>query len=86
MIVYSEIYGQDIDGNRGQLHYCGELEPSDCDEIRAQLEFMYEPERNDYTIYLYDEQHDIEIEFDVLASDYFTYDELKELAWLVKNY
>ena len=80
MLVYTEIYGADTDGNRGQLQYCGELEPSDRSEIRAQLEFMYEPGRNEYTIYLYDEQHDIEIEFDVLASDYFTYDELKELA------
>ena len=80
MLVYTEIYGQDIDGNRGQLQYCGELEPSDRDEVRAQLEFMYEPGRNDYTIYLYAEQHEVEIEFDVLASDYFTYDELKELA------
>ena len=80
MLVYPEIYGADADNRRGQLHYCGELEPSDRDEIRAQREFMYEPGRNDYTIYLYSEQHDIEIEFDVLASDYFTYDELKELA------
>ena len=80
MIVYTEIYGADADGNRGQLQYCGELEPSDRDEIRAQLEFMYEPDRNDYTIYLYAEQHEVEIEFDVLASEYFTYDELKELA------
>ena len=80
MIVYTEIYGADADGNRGQLQYCGELEPSDCDEIRAQLEFMYEPGRKEYTIYLYAEQHEVEIEFDVLASDYFTYDELKELA------
>ena len=80
MLVYSEIYGADADNNRGQLQYCGELEPFDRDEIRAQLEFMYEPGRNEYTIHLYAEQHDIEIEFDVLASDYFTYDELKELA------
>ena len=80
MLDYTEIYGADADGNRGQLQYCGELAPSDRDEIRAQLEFMYEPGRNEYTIYLYAEQHDIEIEFDVLASDYFTYAELKELA------
>ena len=80
MLVYTEIYGADADGNRGQLQYCGKLEPSDRDEIRAQIEFMYEPGRNEYTIYLYAEQHDIEIAFDVLASDYFTYDELKELA------
>ena len=80
MLVYTEIYGVDADNNRGQLQYCGELEPSDRDEIRAQLEFMYEPGRNEYTIYLYSEQHDIEIAFDVLASEYFTYEELKELA------
>ena len=80
MLVYTEIYGADADNNRGQLQHCGELEPSDRDEIRAQLEFMYESGRNEYTIYLYAEQHDIEIAFDVLASDYFTYDELKELA------
>ena len=80
MLVYTEIYGADADNNRGQLQHCGELEPSDRDEIRAQIEFMYEPGRDNYTIYLYDEQHDIEIEFDVLASDYFTYDELKELV------
>ena len=80
MLVYSEIYGADADNRRGQLQYCGELEPSDRDEIRAQLEFMYEPGCDNYTIYLYAEQHEVEIEFDVLASDYFTYDELKELA------
>ena len=80
MLVYPEIYGADADGNRGQLQYCGELEPSDSDEIRAHLEFMYEPGRDEYTIYLYAEQHEVEIAFDVLASDYFTYAELKELA------
>lgn len=80
MLVYSEIYGADADGNRGQLQYCGELVPSDRDEVRAQIECMYEPGRNEYTIYLYSEQLEVEIEFDILASDYFTYDELKELA------
>ena len=79
MIVYTEIYGADADGNRGQLQYCGELEPSDRNEIRAQIECIYEPGRNEYTIYLYAEQHEVEIEFDVLASDYFTYNELKDL-------
>ena len=72
MLVYPEIYGADADNRRGQLRYCSELEPSDRDEVRAQLEFMYEPGRNEYTIYLYAEQHEVEIEFDVLASDYFT--------------
>lgn len=77
MLVYTELYGCDADGNRGQLMYNSELEPSDSDEIRAQLEFMYEPERNQYSIFLYDEMHDVEIEFEVLASDYFTPEELK---------
>ena len=80
MLVYTEIYVQDIDDNRGQLQHCGKLEPSDRNEVRAQIECMYEPGRNEYTIYLYAEQHEVEIAFDVLASDYFTYDELKELA------
>ena len=77
MLVYPEIYGADIDGHRGQLQYCGEFEPSDRDEIRAQIEFMYEPSRNDYTIFIYAEQQEVEIEFEVLASDYFTPEELK---------
>ena len=80
MLVYPEIYGADADNRRGQIHYNAELQESDNDEIRAQLEFMYEPGRNEYTIFIYAEQHEVEIEFDVLASDYFTYDELKELA------
>ena len=80
MQCYQELYGADADGNRGVIITNAELEPSDSEEIRAQLEMMYEPGRNEYTIYLYSEQHEVEIEFDVLASDYFTYDELKELA------
>lgn len=80
MVTYTELYGQDIDGNRGQLQYCGEIEPSDRDEIRAQLEFMYEPNQTIYNIFLYDHMHDCEIEFEVNINDYFTYDELKELV------
>ena len=80
MLVYPEIYGQDIDNNRGQLQYCGELEPSDRDEIRAQLEFMYEPGRNEYTIFIYAEQYDIEIEFEVDINDYLTPEEIKGLT------
>lgn len=77
MLVFLENYGADADNLRGQLQYCGELEPSDRDEVRAQLEFMYEPGRNEYTIFIYAEQHEVEIQFDVLASDYFTPEELK---------
>ena len=80
MHCYRTIENQDADGNRGQLVTYAEIEPSDSEEIRAQLEFMYEPGRNEYTIFIYAEQHEVEIAFDVLASDYFTYDELKELA------
>ena len=80
MLVYTEIYGVDADGNRGQLQYCGELEPSDRDEIRAQLEFMYEPGRNEYTIFIYAEQYDIEIEFEVDINDHLTPEEIKGLT------
>ncbi len=70
MLVYPEVYGQDADGNRGQIHYNAELQESDNDEIIAQIKFMYEPGVNNYTVFLYDEQHDREFEFEVLASDY----------------
>jgi hypothetical protein len=78
MLVYPEIYGADADNRRGQIQYNAELQESDNDEIRAQLEFMYEPGVNNYTVFLYDEQHDREFEFEVLASDYLTPEELKE--------
>ena len=79
MLVYPEIYGADADNRRGQLQYNAELQESDNDEIRAQLEFMYEPGVNNYTVFLYDEQHDREFAFEVLASDYLTPEELEEL-------
>ena len=77
MLVYPEVYGADIDGNRGQIHYNAELQESDNDEIRAQIEFRYEPGINNYTVFLYDEPYNREFEFEVLASDYFTPEELK---------
>lgn len=80
MLVYTEIYGADADNRRGQLQYCGELEPSDRDEIRAQLEFMYEPGRNDYTVLLYSHQFDTEHEFEVDINDYLTPEEIKGLT------
>jgi hypothetical protein len=77
MLISLEIYGADADNRRGQLQYNAELQESDNDEIRAQLEFMYEPGINNYTVFLYDEQYDREFEFEVLASDYLTPEELK---------
>jgi hypothetical protein len=77
MLISLENYGQDADNRRGQLHYNAELQESDNDEIRVQLEFMYEPGINNYTVFLYAEQHDREFEFEVLASDYLTPEELK---------
>lgn len=79
MLISLEIYGQDADNRRGQIHYNAELQESDNDEIIAHIKFMYEPGINNYTVLLYDEQHDREFEFEVLASDYLTPEELEEL-------
>ena len=78
MLVYKEEYGADIDGNRGVVQTYAELEISDADEVREQIRVQYDPDVTKYTIYMYD-HFDNEHEFEVLASDYFTYDELKEL-------
>lgn len=57
---------------------CAELEPSDHDEVREQISAQYEQDVDEYVVYLYDHL-DNEHEFEVLASDYFTYDEIQEL-------
>ena len=80
MLVYPEIYGQDIDGNRGQIHYNAELQESDNDEIRAQLELMYEPGQVLYVISLYCHQYDSEHEFEININDYLTPKEIKGLT------
>ncbi len=38
MVRYVESYGQDIDGNRGQAQVFFEIEQSDEDDIKAQVE------------------------------------------------
>ena len=80
MLVYTEIYGADADNNRGHLQYCGELEPSDSDEIKYQLEMMYEPGVSIYSIFLWCEQFDTEHEFEVDIIDYLTPEEIKGLT------
>ena len=37
MVTIVENYGADIDGNRGELRTCYEVEESDYDDIREQL-------------------------------------------------
>lgn len=80
MHCYQELYGADIDGNRGQLVTYAEIEPSDSDEIKYQLEMMYEPGVSIYTISLYSHQFDTEHEFEVDINDYLTPEEIKGLT------
>lgn len=80
MHCYRELYGSDIDGNRGTLLINAEIEPSDSDEIRAQLEMMYEPGVSIYNIFLWCEQFDTEHEFEVDINDYLTPEEIKGLT------
>lgn len=80
MQCYQELYGSDIDGNRGTLLINAEIEPSDSDEIKYQLEMMYEPDISIYYIYLWCEQFDTEHEFEVDINDYLTPEELKGLT------
>ena len=78
MLTYPEEFGADIDGNRGIIQICAELEPSDTDEVREQIKVQYDPGITTYTIYMYD-NFDGEHEFEVDINDYFTYVEIKEL-------
>ena len=80
MLVYPEIYGADADNNRGQLVTYAEIEPSDSDEIKYQLEMMYEPGVSTYTIFLYSHQFETEHEFEVDINDYLTPEEIKGLT------
>ena len=77
MQCYKTIENQDADGNRGQLVTYAEIEPSDSDDIRAQLEMMYYPGVDIYTISLYCHQFDTEHEFEVDINDYLTPEEIK---------
>ena len=80
MQCYRTIENQDADGNRGQLVTYAEIEPSDSDDIRAQLEMMYYPGVDIYTISLYCHQFDTEHEFEVDINDYLTPEEIKGLT------
>jgi|694.fasta_scaffold02086_32 hypothetical protein len=78
MYTYKELYGADADGNRGQMVTEAVLEPSDTPTIKELILKQYEEGVDTYTIILMD-QFDEDIEFDVLASDYFNQDELEAL-------
>ena len=80
MQCYRTIENQDADGNRGQLVTYAEIEPSDSDEIKYQLEMMYEPSISIYYIHLWCEQFDTEHEFEVDINDYLTPEEIKGLT------
>lgn len=78
MLIYEEEFGADADGNRGIMQIVAELEQDDAEEIRAQIEAQYEQGTDKYTIYMFD-LFDGEHQFEVYASDYFNYAELKEM-------
>ena len=80
MQCYRTIENQDADGNRGQLVTYAEIEPSDSDEIKYQLEMMYEPGVSIYYIYLWCEKFDTEHEFEVDINDYLTPEEIKGIT------
>mgnify|MGYP006863443672 len=78
MLTYPEEFEADIDGNRGIMQTCAELEPSDANEVREQISAQFEQYVDEYIVYLYDLSSN-EYEFEVNINDYFTYDEIKEL-------
>lgn len=79
MLCEQELYGDDIDGKRGVILTHAVLEESDTEDIKAQLEMMYEPGISVYTITLYCHMYETEHEFEANINDYFTPTELKEL-------
>ena len=80
MLCYKELYGQDIDGNRGTLLINAEITEDDTDDIVAQLKMMYYPGVDNYTITLYCHQYDTEHEFEVDINEYLTSEEIKGLT------
>lgn len=66
MKTYKEIYGSDIDGNRGVTQYEYELEESDKDEIVEQLlKILNGYDESDYPIAVVVEIDGVEFEVDV---------------------
>lgn len=80
MVIYKEKYGEDIDGNRGITVINAEIDSDDTDDIKAQLEMLYDPEEDEYTVTLYCHQFDTEIDFEVNINDYLTPTEIKGLT------
>lgn len=80
MVCYKELYGADADGNRGMTIINAEIEESDSDEIRTQLEMMHEPGIDNYTITLYCDMFDTNHEFEVDINEYFTPTEIRNMT------
>ena len=69
MICYEEIYGDDIDGNRGIKQLVVEIEPSDSEDVvEALYELFLDGKTGTQTIQLYcsieDEYIDVEVEIE----------------------
>ena len=72
MRVWKEMYGCDADGNRGEMRSYAELE--ECDEMEVRQAILEQYDGSD--------QYLIEIngfEFEVFASEWFSYEELDEI-------
>ena len=80
MICYKEQYGEDIDGNRGTTIIVAEREPGDSEQIREQIIAQFDPDIEEYTVFLICPQFETEHEFDVLIFDYFTEAEITAMT------
>jgi len=74
MTITNEIYGQDIDGNRGSLDTSAELDEYDFDEVRELIEESFEIGQENYDIEIDD------FDFTVSIFDYFSKDEIDSLT------
>lgn len=83
MRTYKEIYGQDIDGNRGIVITNAELDEYDYDWIYESIAGDYDPEREYYTVWNTDDEGN-EFEFEVNIKDWLTLEDIAELNKEIK--
>ena len=74
MTLINEIYGQDIDGNRGSYNTSAELNEYDFDEVRELIEESFEIGQENYDIEIDD------FDFTVSIFDYFSKEEIASLT------
>lgn len=76
MLRYIENFGEDRDGNRGMPRVCYEVEASDYDDIKPQVdEYLSSLEQDEdpedtLVVYLVDPVSEVDVEFTVKIKDY----------------